>query len=92
MCFLFVVNAEAGQKVGDSAESCPNSDKPKQEVPIHRELKRLIDAADCLIKRLSPEQRFLRDIVKVPDGSSIVARQNPSTNFLSGLVDNMRCP
>ena len=45
-------------------------------------------AADCLIKRPSPKERFLGNIVKVSNGLGIVAWQDPASNFPSALVDD----
>jgi hypothetical protein len=54
--FLFAVNAEARQKIGYSAKVCAGFDKSKEQVPVHCELKRLINSAHRLAERPSPNE------------------------------------
>jgi len=87
--FLRRMNTESCQKARQTDESGAGITETNKKIPIHSELKTLIDlTADFLPDPPSPEKRFLRYIVHRRKDLIIMRRQHPPSNFSIFRIDN----
>ena len=86
--FLRGMHAESAQKIGDADDPGAGRGEAEQKIPIQSERPFAIQAADSLVDRAPPEERFLRDVIHDPKKPRIVSRAHPAPDLLSRLVDD----
>lgn len=79
---------EAREEIRHAANVCASGGEAEQEIPVHGEVKRRVDAPDFFVDRPSPKKCLLRHIVKMADDAGSVAGQNPAAYFPPRFVND----